>query len=42
MLKTADTGLLFRPPENVVSDFSDLPVSQNYKEVKDLLEKITG
>lgn len=39
MLQQADKGILFRPPQNVINDFPQLPVTQNYKELKILLEK---
>ncbi len=39
MLNQADVGILFRPPDNVIRDFPHLPVTQNYKELRQLLEK---
>ncbi len=39
MLQKADVGILFRPPQNVIDEFSQLPVTKNYKELKALLEK---
>lgn len=38
MLKEADRGILFRPPENFKSEFPELPVTYNYVELKKLLE----
>ncbi len=40
MLQEADTGILFGPPENVINDFPDLPVTRTYAEVKNMIEKI--
>ncbi|MBN1788947.1 MAG: bifunctional phosphoserine phosphatase/homoserine phosphotransferase ThrH [Bacteroidales bacterium] len=38
MLLEADQGILFRPPENVIKDYPDLPVIQDYSELKCFLE----
>jgi phosphoserine/homoserine phosphotransferase len=40
MLKEADSGILFRPPQKVAWEFPGFPVVQEYSEVKALLEKI--
>jgi phosphoserine / homoserine phosphotransferase len=40
MLKTADTGILFRPPQNVVQEFPELPVTHEYDELKKIIKKI--
>jgi phosphoserine/homoserine phosphotransferase len=37
MLKTADKGFFFRPPENIIKEFPDLPVSRTYSQLLDLL-----
>ncbi|MBU1182438.1 MAG: bifunctional phosphoserine phosphatase/homoserine phosphotransferase ThrH [Pseudomonadota bacterium] len=37
MLKEADKGILFCPPDNVVSEFPELPVTYNYDELKGLI-----
>jgi phosphoserine/homoserine phosphotransferase len=37
MLKAADRGILFCPPENVVSDFPEFPVTKNIEELKALI-----
>jgi len=37
MLKEADKGILFCPPDNVVSEFPELPVTYNYNELKGLI-----
>ena len=39
MLKAANIGILFRPPENVVKDYPELPVTHNYEDLKAILEK---
>ena len=40
MLKTADHGILFRPPSNVVAEFPEFPVTTRYEELKPIYEKI--
>jgi len=37
MLQEADAGVLFCPPENVVKEFPQFPVSKNYEEFKNTL-----
>ncbi|MDP4209732.1 MAG: bifunctional phosphoserine phosphatase/homoserine phosphotransferase ThrH [Bacteroidota bacterium] len=37
MLKEADAGILFRPPQNVMDDFPQFPVVTTYDELKKLL-----
>ncbi len=39
MLKEADTGILFRPPENVITEFPEFPVTTTYEDLKEILEK---
>lgn len=39
MLKQAHQGILFRPPQNVVNDYPDFPVVENYKDLKKHIEK---
>ena len=39
MLKAADKGLLYCPPDHVVSDFPEFPVTKNIEELKDLIKK---
>jgi phosphoserine / homoserine phosphotransferase len=34
MLKTADAGILFRPPSNVIADFPQFPVTTTYDELR--------
>jgi phosphoserine/homoserine phosphotransferase len=37
MLKEADTGLLFRPPDNVKDEFPQFSVSYGYEELKNII-----
>ena len=39
MLSEADAGILFRPPQNVIKEFPQFPVTTNYDELKILIEK---
>lgn len=39
MLKEADQGILFRPPQNVINDFPQFPVIHEYGELKSYLEE---
>ena len=34
MLAAADAGILFRPPENVIRDFPQFPVTKTYDELR--------
>ncbi len=34
MLKEADAGILFRPPQNVIDEFPQFPVTTTYQELK--------
>jgi len=34
MLLEADAGILFRPPENVIREFPQLPVARDYDELR--------
>ena len=40
MLKQADKGILFRPPANVVADYPQFPVAEDYEAVKDILKEL--
>ncbi len=40
MLKEADEGILFSPPENVKKEFPEFPVTDTYDELKGILQKI--
>ncbi len=37
MLKEANKGILFRPPQNVINDYPEFPVVTEYEELKKLL-----
>ena len=39
MLKAADTGILFDPPENVMADHPDLPVCSSYDQLRDKIAR---
>jgi phosphoserine/homoserine phosphotransferase len=39
MLLEADAGILFRPPENVVREFSQFPIAREYPALRDLFER---
>jgi phosphoserine / homoserine phosphotransferase len=39
MLKEADQGVLFRPPQNVIDDCPQFPVMHEYSELKSFLEE---
>lgn len=39
MLQQADVGILFNPPQNVIDDYPELPVTNNYDELKNMLGK---
>ena len=40
MLQTAAQGILFKPPENVVAEYPQFPVTQSYEELRRELEKV--
>ena len=42
MLKAADRGILFCPPENVVADYPEFPVVKTISELKALITSYTG
>jgi phosphoserine / homoserine phosphotransferase len=39
MLKEADVGILFCPPQNVIDEFPELPLTTDYGQVKQILKK---
>jgi phosphoserine/homoserine phosphotransferase len=39
MLKQAQQGILFKPPQNVINDYPELPVVSNYKDLRKHIEK---
>jgi phosphoserine / homoserine phosphotransferase len=40
MLKTADHGFLFRPPQNVIDEYPQFPVTHEYEEIRTLMGRI--
>ena len=40
MLKEADSGILFNPPDNVISEFPEFPVTFNYEALKQMIQEI--
>jgi phosphoserine/homoserine phosphotransferase len=42
MLKEAHRGILFRPPQNVIDEFPQFPVTMAYDELKVVFEKELG
>jgi phosphoserine/homoserine phosphotransferase len=40
MLQAADHGILFHPPENVIAEFPNLPVTNGYDEIKAVLAQL--
>lgn len=40
MLKEADTGILFNPPDNVEDEFPEFPVTRSYDSLKKAIQKI--
>lgn len=39
MLQQAEQGILFRPPQNVVADYPNFPVAEDYNTLRNLIEK---
>lgn len=42
MIRSADHGLFFNPPESVTTDFPKIPVAWNYRELESLLTALLG
>ncbi|MCK6555324.1 bifunctional phosphoserine phosphatase/homoserine phosphotransferase ThrH [Candidatus Binatia bacterium] len=42
MLAEADHGILFRPPENVIREFPQFPVTRTYAELQEAFARIAG
>jgi phosphoserine / homoserine phosphotransferase len=40
MLQSADKGILFSPPQNVIDEYPELPVTTKYGEIKEIIGKI--
>ncbi|MCX6251946.1 MAG: bifunctional phosphoserine phosphatase/homoserine phosphotransferase ThrH [Bacteroidetes bacterium] len=39
MLKQAEVGILFRPPDNVIKDYPQFPVANDYERLKEILSE---
>ncbi len=42
MLQEADSGVLFRPPPNIVAEYPGLPVAVTYDELREIVERELG
>ena len=42
MLKAADAGILFQPPDNVVAEFPQFPVTRSYSELRTEFDRAAG
>jgi phosphoserine/homoserine phosphotransferase len=42
MIQQADQGIFFRPPDKVIMDYPQFPVTRNYDELKGLIEEALG
>ena len=42
MLKAADTGILFSPPDNVVAEFPELPIAKSYDQLQQRIVATLG
>ncbi|MFO7886317.1 MAG: bifunctional phosphoserine phosphatase/homoserine phosphotransferase ThrH [Desulfobacteraceae bacterium] len=40
MLKQADTGFFFKPPESILKDFPDFAVTRTYDELKEMITSV--
>ncbi len=40
MLKTAAHGILFRPPSNVIEEYPEFPVTQDYNQLREVLDTL--
>jgi phosphoserine/homoserine phosphotransferase len=40
MIQEADQGLFFSPPDSVITDFPDIPVTRNYAELKTMISSL--
>ncbi|MDA3788552.1 MAG: bifunctional phosphoserine phosphatase/homoserine phosphotransferase ThrH [Desulfobacula sp.] len=40
MIQEADQGFFFSPPESVIMDFPDIPVTRNYSELKTMITSL--
>ena len=39
MLKEADKGILFKPPQNVIDEYPQFPVTENYAQLKKVIDQ---
>jgi len=39
MLKQAEVGILFRPPDNVIKDYPQFPIANDYNKLKEILSQ---
>ena len=37
MIQEADQGFFFSPPDSVITDFPDIPVTRDYSELKNMI-----
>jgi len=42
MLAEADSGILFCPPQNVIDEFPNFPVTRNYAELRAAIDKASA
>ncbi len=40
MIQEADQGFFFRPPDSVITDFPDIPVTRTYEELKTMIKSL--
>jgi phosphoserine / homoserine phosphotransferase len=39
MLRKADLGILYRPPQNVIDDHTDIPAVDSYEQLMDIISE---
>ncbi len=42
MITEADQGFFFSPPDSVVTDYPEIPVTRNYRELKTMISSLLG
>ncbi|MCG6873100.1 MAG: bifunctional phosphoserine phosphatase/homoserine phosphotransferase ThrH, partial [Gammaproteobacteria bacterium] len=42
MLGAADAGILFRPPDKVIADFPQFPVTREYAQLREAIDRAAG
>jgi phosphoserine / homoserine phosphotransferase len=40
MIQEADNGFFFKPPESVITDFPDIPIANDYQELKIMIKQL--